>query len=290
MLFTFAWLLIIMTTFITSRDKIKQWQKFSLDVYKSIRFRHVVYAIIGITGVITILIALWSTGNKILQFGWLFTPLVNSTSDLPEEIPEDGAMYTTALVISIVIMISVIAGLLLLLSALPQFAYNEEKAFRKPYLDQSLWERFKSCVVFGLMHLIMGIPVAAAIALMFGGAVFMFAADREFGKRLRDDPTDIEVNKESHEYYVHVRPYDLVQELMEPYIENNVEMKRVHDSVDTMKEIGIKNCQINEHRENAKQAGIMESTRVHAAYNAILVSIVIVSYAIHVVNEIISFF
>ena len=92
MLFTFAWLLIIMTTFIISRDKIKQWQKFSLDVYKSIRFRHVVYAIIGITGVITILTALWSTGNKILQFGWLFTPLVNSTSDLPEEIPEDGTM------------------------------------------------------------------------------------------------------------------------------------------------------------------------------------------------------
>lgn len=290
MLFTFFWLLIIMTTFITSRDKIKQWQKFSLDVYKSIRFRHIAYAIIGIVGVITIATVLWNTGNKILQFGWLITPLMNSSDSVSDNIPEDGTMYTTAIIIVMIMAISVISGLLFLLSSIPQFAYNEEKSFRKPYLDQSLWEKFKSCVVFGLMHLIMGIPVAAAIALMFGGVVFMFVADREFGKRLQDDTTDIEINKESDIYRRYVQPYDTVQEIMNPYIENNQEMKHVYDVLDEVKASGTKMCQIADHREYAAQEAIMESTRVHAAYNAIIISLAITIYAVSVVSSIVSFF
>ena len=290
MLFTFFWLIIIMTTFITSRDKIKQWQKFSLDVYKSIRFRHIVYAIIGIMGVLTIFTLLWNTGNKILQFGWIITPLMNSSDSVSDNIPEDGTAYTTAIVIVMIMAISVIAGLLFLLSALPQFAYNEENSFRKPYLDQSIWEKFKSCVVFGLMHLIMGIPVAAAIGLMFGGAVFMFAADREFGKKLQDDYSRTDINKESDIYKRYVQPYDKVQEIMNPYIRNNQEMKDVYDVISETKKSGTKMCQISDHREHAAQEAIMESTRVHAAYNAIIIGLAITIYTVSVIGSIVSFF
>lgn len=279
-----------MTTFITSRDKIKQWQKFSLDVYKSIRFRHIVYAIIGIMGVLTIFTLLWNTGNKILQFGWIITPLMNSSDSVSDNIPEDGTAYTTAIVIVMIMAISVIAGLLFLLSALPQFAYNEENSFRKPYLDQSIWEKFKSCVVFGLMHLIMGIPVAAAIGLMFGGAVFMFAADREFGKKLQDDYSRTDINKESDIYKRYVQPYDKVQEIMNPYIRNNQEMKDVYDIIGETKKPGIKMCQIFDHREYAEQEAIMESTRVHAAYNAIIIGLAITIYTVSFIGSIVSFF
>lgn len=290
MLFTFFWLMIVMTTFITSRNKIKQWQRFSLDLYKTIRLKHIVYAIIGIIGVITITIVLWMTNNKILQFGWLITPILNASHTVTENITQESPDSSVSEITLIIMSIVVIVGLLLLLSALPQFAYNEEKSFRKPYLDQSIWEKFKSCVVFGLMHLIMGIPVAAAIALMFGGAVFMFSADREFGKRLQDDTIDTEINKESDIYKRYVHPYDTVQEIMNPYIGNNQEMKHVYDVLDEVKASGTKMCQIADHREYAAQEAIMESTRVHAAYNAIIISLAITIYAVSVVSSIVSFF
>lgn len=285
MLFTFFWLMIVLSVFIRSRGQIKSWQKFSIGIYKSIRFKHVAYALFGIFGVITITTSLWMTGNKILQFGWLITPLLNfsnkNLSDVQTDQPESLPVVSTVLVMSVLI----VAGLVLLLSVLPQFAYNEEVSFRKPYMGETLWEQFKSCFVFGLLHLVMGIPVAAAIGLMFGGAVFMFVSQREFNKNWNPDVSEMPVDTESTHYNRYVRVYDEFQDKLEPHLGISPKVQQIYDEVEEHKNFYIEECKHIDNRENTTEAAIMESTRVHAIYNAILVSIMVMTYMLTVIGS-----
>ncbi|HEX7165442.1 MAG TPA: hypothetical protein VF230_00545 [Acidimicrobiales bacterium] len=64
---------------------------------------------------------------------------------------------------------------LLLLPALPLFARREEEIFRLGAEDWSMAKRVLKAIVFGLVHVIVGIPIGVALALSIGGAWFTLA-------------------------------------------------------------------------------------------------------------------
>ena len=70
--------------------------------------------------------------------------------------------------------------LLLLIPALPLFAYAEEQMFRRGAEHWSRRRRALKVVQFGLVHTFIGIPVGTAIALSVGGAYFMHTYLREY--------------------------------------------------------------------------------------------------------------
>ena len=70
--------------------------------------------------------------------------------------------------------------MLMLLPALPLFAYAEERGFRTGAEDWSLGRRAYKVVTFGLIHAVIGIPIGAALGLSAGGAYFMWTYLRSY--------------------------------------------------------------------------------------------------------------
>lgn len=70
--------------------------------------------------------------------------------------------------------------LVLLIPALPLFAYAEEQMFRRGAEHWSPRRRAVKVVQFGLVHTLIGIPIGTAIALSVGGAYFMRAYLRAY--------------------------------------------------------------------------------------------------------------
>mgnify|MGYP006352911413 CR=1 FL=1 len=63
-----------------------------------------------------------------------------------------------------------VIGLALLLPALPLFAYAEERMFRAGAQRWARGRRTLKVLQFGMIHVIIGIPIGAALALSIGGA------------------------------------------------------------------------------------------------------------------------
>jgi hypothetical protein len=63
----------------------------------------------------------------------------------------------------------------LIIPLLPLFAEREEHMFREGAEDWSTGRRVRRSVEFGLVHLIMGIPIGVALALSLGGGYFTWA-------------------------------------------------------------------------------------------------------------------
>jgi hypothetical protein len=70
--------------------------------------------------------------------------------------------------------------LLLLIPALPLFAYAEEQMFRRGAEGWSHRRRALKVVQFGLVHALIGIPIGTAFALSVGGAYFMWVYLRSY--------------------------------------------------------------------------------------------------------------
>ena len=70
--------------------------------------------------------------------------------------------------------------LLLLLPAIPLFAFREEEVFRLGTERWSGRRRVLKAVQFGLAHAIVGIPIGVALALSIGGGYFQYAYLRGF--------------------------------------------------------------------------------------------------------------
>jgi len=74
------------------------------------------------------------------------------------------------------------AFMLLLLPALPLFAYAEEMMFRRGAEHWSANKRAAKVVEFGPVHALIGIPIGTALALGVGGAYFMLVYLRAYRK------------------------------------------------------------------------------------------------------------
>jgi hypothetical protein len=85
------------------------------------------------------------------------------------------------------------AFVLLLIPALPLFAYAEEQMFRRGAQHWTPRRRAAKVVQFGLVHVLIGIPIGTALALSVGGAYFMATYLRAF----RSHPSEAEATLES---------------------------------------------------------------------------------------------
>ena len=83
--------------------------------------------------------------------------------------------------------------LLLLIPALPLFAYAEEQMFRRGAEHWSKGRRAVKVVQFGAVHALIGIPIGTALALSVGGAYFMATYLRAY----RLQPSEAEATLES---------------------------------------------------------------------------------------------
>ena len=80
---------------------------------------------------------------------------------------------------------TVLIFFVMILLAIPKLALIEEEMFRKGILE---WKRIvRKSILFGLMHLLAGIPIAAAVALMVPGLYFGFTYKRAFERSVNAD-------------------------------------------------------------------------------------------------------
>ncbi len=74
--------------------------------------------------------------------------------------------------------------MLLLLPALPLFAFAEERIFRAGAEHWRPARRVLKALEFGLVHAVIGIPIGAAVALSIGGAWFQHVYRHQYRRTL----------------------------------------------------------------------------------------------------------
>jgi hypothetical protein len=134
----------------------------ALAIWRGIGRRHlwpVPFVLAAVLGAALVLVRL-----PVLSFGWwsaiggVGNPVAGSTEQT----------VGTALEWLIPIVF-----LLLLLPSLPLFALREEELFRLGAEGWSWPRRVAKTVAFGLVHVVIGIPIGVALALSIGGAYFL---------------------------------------------------------------------------------------------------------------------
>lgn len=160
----------------------------SKEVYKQLKVKHFGVAIVLIAIVVIVAFLLYSTGISWLRFGWLYSLIVNSESTGGGEVN-----YFASGLVSLVVSI----GFLFLLLLIPSLAQEEEVLFRGRYVKGGVKEAVISSVIFGLLHMTMGIPLLAALALCFAGLGFWLVAKKKYVEIVK-----IEKNTGREEEYI----------------------------------------------------------------------------------------
>ena len=156
----------------------------AVRIWRAIRPRHLLGAVglmvLVLGTAVTLLVAIPVTGLGAgalvgLEGNAIFAP-IDSALDAPlQPSPGDGGdAEQTAEVPPVpwadIALVSTFLGLLVLL--FPHLAYAEELAFRVGWEDHDLARQVRSALRFGLLHLIMLIPLAAALAVGVAGFVY----------------------------------------------------------------------------------------------------------------------
>jgi hypothetical protein len=160
----------------------KQGQIIVQEIVRKIRWRHIWPVPIVLTGVIAVAGLLWRVPG--LDWGW-WTALGGEGN------PVFGSSDSTTGTVWEWLIPA--AFVLLLIPALPLFAYAEEQMFRQGAERWSRLKRVGKVVQFGLVHALIGIPIGTALALSVGGAYFMGTYLRAY----RQHPSSREATLES---------------------------------------------------------------------------------------------
>jgi hypothetical protein len=138
-------------------------------IVSGIRWRHLWPIPFVLAGVLVTAIALLQIPP--LRFGWwtALGGLGNPVTGTTDQTTGTALEWLVPLVF-----------LLLLVPALPLFAYREEELFRLGAEDWSGRRRVLKAVQFGLVHALIGIPIGVALALAVGGGYFQWAYLRGF--------------------------------------------------------------------------------------------------------------
>lgn len=143
------------------------WQSRSADHlrwYRRIRPDVVVQDLVVLAAVIGAAAALLSLDNPVLNFGWYQFLVQDVGGD-----PSGGGNIITA-PFSYRALIVPFVGLLLFV--LPRLAETEELIFRR---GTRTWRQgIARSFVFGLVHMLVGVPLAVALALGLGGLWFTY--------------------------------------------------------------------------------------------------------------------
>jgi hypothetical protein len=139
------------------------------EIVRGIGWRHVWPVPIVLTAVLTAAVLLLLVPG--LDFGWwtALGGLGNPVTGTTEQTAGTALEWLIPAVF-----------LLLLLPALPLFAYREEEMFRAGAESWSWRRRVAKAVQYGLVHAIIGIPIGVALALSLGGGYFQLAYLRGF--------------------------------------------------------------------------------------------------------------
>lgn len=155
-------------------------RRLTLEVWRSIRPRHVAGAlgllVVVLTTAVGLLVLLPSSGLGLgalvgLEGNAIFAP-IDSALEAPltePAVPVEGAP-AAAFPWRDVLLVTGFLGLLVAL--FPTLAHAEEVAFRTGWEDKSLGAQAGSALRFGLAHLIMLIPLAAALAVGVAGFAY----------------------------------------------------------------------------------------------------------------------
>jgi hypothetical protein len=138
-------------------------------IVSGIRWRHLWPIPFVLAGVLVTAIALLEIPP--LRFGWwtALGGLGNPVTGTTDQTTGTAFEWLVPLVF-----------LVLLVPALPLFAYREEELFRLGAEGWSGRRRVLKAVQFGLVHALIGIPVGVALALAVGGGYFQWAYLRGF--------------------------------------------------------------------------------------------------------------
>lgn len=140
--------------------------------------------------------------------------------------------------------------LALLFFHLPRYAFWEECTFRQGY--NTLREVPLRSLIFGLVHMIMGVSLQTALALAVGGAVFHLIYLREYEEAMEGYEMEMENS------YLANRP-----KLAGPFT-----MKTKMDGEEYTLDLRLRFCVDEGTRFTPAEAmGVKESTNVHLAYN-----------------------
>jgi hypothetical protein len=130
-------------------------------VLRGLRWRHIWPVPFVLTAVLVVALALVQL--PLLSFGWwtAIGGLGNPVTGTTEQTAGTPLEWLIPLFFA-----------LLLLPALPLFAWREEELFRLGAETWSWPKRVAKAVLFGLVHALIGIPIGVALALSIGGGYF----------------------------------------------------------------------------------------------------------------------
>ena len=146
----------------TRRSFTGEGRRLVQTIVRRIRWRHIWPIPFVLTGVVAVATATWQVPG--LNWGW-WTALGGQGN------PVFGSNDSTSGTVWEWLVPA--AFLLLLIPALPLFAYAEEQMFRRGAESWAPRKRALKVVQFGLVHALIGIPIGTALALSIGGAYFM---------------------------------------------------------------------------------------------------------------------
>ena len=138
-------------------------------VVRGIRWRHVWPVPLVLTAVLAVSLALLQV--PVLAWGWWSAIGGEGNPALGSTTQADGTFLEWLLPA---------VFLALLAPAVPLLALREEEVFRRGAEGWSTAKRAGLCVVFGLAHAAIGIPLGVALALSIGGAYFQVVYLRGF--------------------------------------------------------------------------------------------------------------
>ena len=133
----------------------------TLRIVRGIRLRHV----LPVPFVLAAVVIAASLLMEVPGLSWGWWSAIGGTGN-----PVTGSTDRTAG--TALAWIVPLAFIILLLPALPLFAEAEERRFRSGAEHWSVPRRLWRGVVFGLVHALIGIPIAVALALSIGGWYF----------------------------------------------------------------------------------------------------------------------
>lgn len=251
-MFTSFWLLIILVPLVFQVKYIPTMLSISKEMALLLRLRHFGWGIISIIGVLSITILLMGLFPT-LRWGWLIN-LTGTNQVAPEGYVASWHAVTVLGMTSL--------GILFVMLLLPFFAYSEEIIFRRPFLESSWWVVVLSCLGFGLAHLVMGIPIAAAIALSFPGGIFYIVAKRKY---------DAVKAKEQSKFR------SMIRDVMESHDSTGSDNRRKVLIPEKSEDYPTVLSMV------AEDEAVKESTAAHAAHNLMLMSILLLSMLVNLV-------
>ena len=226
-----------------------------LSRFKALRISHFLKAWATILGVMAVTATLYVLFPP-LRWGW-WTALGNGgTSVIPTSASASPSTFELVMPVLMCIMVMLF---------LASWAYEEEDVFRRGAEDRTGLQKFIVAFLFGMMHVVVGVPLAAGIGLTLGGLVFTRAYLRGFhaahlanaGSAYLDVLTREEGRRKTQSWMFK-------------------DMNTGHLPKDT---ITLTKERARTAAVDASEAGVKEATSLHLAYNLTIVTIVSISVA-----------